>query len=323
MKVWKILSTMIVAVTTALGTVNVAAQNYPSKPIRIIAPFAPGGNLDMTARLVAKYLQEEVGQPVIVENRAGAAGAIGMRAVQAAAPDGYTLIVTAGGPMIAQPYLQKNIGYNLSDFTPISLLAVSPLVFVVAGNSKFESIQAFVDHAKLNAGKLNYGASSGTANHIGFETFNQLAGINVQMIPYKGSSQVLVDLLGDRLSISLEQVSGAFSYITKGDLKPLAVSTPVRVPSLPNVPTMQELGYINFNETTWNGLVGPAGLPNDVTNTLIKALSTVLTNPTFVADINKMGGMTTAVSGANFLKFLEEEKSKFIEVAKKAGLEPQ
>ena len=323
MKLTKIIQTSVVAVASVLGVAPALAQNYPTKPIKIIAPFAAGGNLDLTARVVGKYLQEELGQPIIVENRAGAGGAIGMRAVQTAPADGYTLVVTAGGPMIAQPYLQKSIGYGLADFTPISLLAVSPLVFVVPKDSKFDSIKSFVAQAKANPGKLNYGASSGTANHIGFETFNQLAGIDVQMIPYKGSSQVLVDLLGDRLSMSLEQVSGAQSYISKGDLKPLAVSTPVRVPSLPNVPTMQELGYPSFNETTWNGLVGPAGLPENVRARLIAALSVVLSNPAFVGEIEKMGAMTANVSGDNFKRFLQEENTKFVDVAKKAGLEPQ
>jgi len=304
-----------------LSPISAYADSYPERAIRVIVPFAPGGNLDLTTRLLAKYMEPSLGQPLVVENRGGGNGVIGMRNLQMSKPDGYTLAVSSGGPLIAQPVMQKDVSYTYKDFTPIGLISITPLVFVVPENSRFKSIEDFVNEAKEKPDTLNYGsAGSGTANNIGFEVFKQMAGIEVQHIPYRGSAPVITDLMGGQIPISLEQVTGVSGHLQNGTLRPLAVSTQERVKSMPNVPTMNEIGFKDFNESTWIALVAPGGLPEAIATKLADALEAARENPEFVKQLDQMGAIPADSDRESFSNFLKVEDDKFNDLADRIGL---
>jgi tripartite-type tricarboxylate transporter receptor subunit TctC len=297
------------------------AEGYPSRPVRLIVATSPGGNLDLTARLLAKYFQKYLGEPFIVENRTGADGMIAMREVQRAAPDGYVIGIMSSGPTIAQPIMKRDTGYSYRDFTPIGLVSETPLVFVVPAKSPFKSMAQFVEYAKQHPGKLNYGSAGvGGTNHICYEVFKQMAGIDVVHVPYRGSAPVIQDLIGGHLDMSLEQITGAHEQIRSGLLRPLAVSMPQRIPQLPDVPTVKELGYGNYDENTWLGLGAPKGLPTDVRQRLESVLSKTESDPEYQQQLAGMGAISVNMIGASYGEFLQKQNQQFEMRAARLGL---
>jgi tripartite-type tricarboxylate transporter receptor subunit TctC len=297
------------------------ADTYPSRLIKIIVPTSPGGNLDLTARLLAKYMQAPLGQTLVVENHTGGDGIIAMHDIQRAAPDGYTVGIVSGGPLLAQPVMRGDAGYTYKDFTPIGMVSITPLVFVVPAKSPFKTMNDFVTYAKKHPGELSFGSAGvGGSNHIGFEMFKQAAGINVVHIPYRGSTPVIQDLIGGHIAMSLEQITGVIGQIQSGTLRPLAVSIPERVAALPSVPTVQELGYKGYNESTWMGLGAPLGLPDPVLRKLEDALGQAQKNPDFIKQLGVMGASTTDSMGPVFGQFLHAQSDEFDAAARRLGL---
>jgi len=240
-----------------------SAQAYPHQTIRLVVPFAPGGTSEIVARAVAQELSTSMGVSVIVENRAGGAGTIAMQEVARAAPDGYTLILGHVGTLAVNPYAMERQPYDVNrDFVPIALLAKVPNIFVVNADVPAKDFKEFVALAKKNPGKLNYGsAGNGSAGHLAFEYLKHVTGIDVVHIPYRGTGPQLQDLLGGRLEAASAGTPALMPHIKSGKLRPIAVGTPERIPALPDVPTVAEMGYPGFETSQWYGIIGPAKLP--------------------------------------------------------------
>jgi tripartite-type tricarboxylate transporter receptor subunit TctC len=248
-----------------------AQDAWPTKPIKFIVPFPPGGPTDVMGRTAAKAMADKLGQPFVVENKVGAGGNIGTDAMAKAAPDGYTVGLSAISSLGIAPHLYPKLPFAVEkDFTPISLVGTSPCVIVINPSAPFTDLNGLVAYAKANPGKLSYATSGiGTSNHLAAELLQATAGIKLTNIPYKGSSQIVPDLLSGVVVMSMESsLATTLQHIKAGKLKALAVSSAKRSKALPDVPTIAESGYPGFEVETWFGLVGPAGLPPVVVDKL-------------------------------------------------------
>jgi len=247
-----------------------SAQEYPARPVRIVVPYAAGGNADILGRTLAQKLGDALKQPFVVENRGGANGGIGTDLVAKSAPDGYTLLVTASGPIVVNPTLYKSVPYDpLKDFAPISECAVYQYVLVTLATSPWKSIADIVAAARARPGGVSYGSTGvGGGNHLAGELFALATGTQLTHVPYKGSAPALSDLLGGQLSIMFDTVITSVPQIRAGKLRAFAVSSSRRASSLPEVPTMQEAGIKGFDISQWQGLLAPAGTPKAVVERL-------------------------------------------------------
>lgn len=241
----------------------VRAEDWPTRPITMIVPFPAGGSADAVARLVAIEMSDKLKQQVVVENRAGAGGNIGGAAVARAKPDGYTLLFATPGPGANNKLLYSNMSYDPEkDFTPIVEVADSPLIMVASLNTPVKSIPELVAYAKKNPGKLNVGVpGNGTLGHFAAALLQRQAGIKVTIIPYKGSTPVITDILGNQINVASDFITAYVPHVKAGKMTPLAVLAPERSPLLPNVPTAAESGFTNFDAVAWFAVLGPAGLP--------------------------------------------------------------
>jgi tripartite-type tricarboxylate transporter receptor subunit TctC len=298
------------------------AQSYPSQTIRLVVPFAPGGTSEIVARAVAHELTTSLGVNVIVDNRAGGAGTIAMLEVARAAPDGYTLILGHVGTLAVNPYAMERQPYDVNkDFVPIALLAKVPNIFVVNAGVTAKDFKEFVALAKQKPGTLNYGsAGNGSAGHLAFEYLKYVAGIDVVHVPYRGTGPQLQDLLGGRIEAASAGTPALMAHIKSGKIRPIAVGTPERIPALPNVPTVAELGYPGFETSQWYGIIGPAGLPREVIDKLSteigKALRTNAITTRFANDDAKAGGGTPA----DFAALIKAEQERWSKVVKAANI---
>lgn len=300
-----------------------AAQTYPSKPIRFVVPFAPGGSSEIIARSVAQELTTQLGQAVYVENKAGGAGTIAMTDVKNSPPDGYTIILGHVGSLAVNPYAMKNHPYDVNkDFIPVALLARVPNLFVVnADNVPAKDFKEFIALAKAKPGVLNYGsAGNGSAGHLAFEYLKMVTGTNVQHVPYKGTGPQLQDLLGGRIEASSAGAPALMAHIKSGKLRPIAVGTPQRIPALPDTPTVAEMGYPGFETSQWYGVMVPAGTPREIVmklNTEInKALRSSQVTQRYAAD-NAVAEIGTP---EQFAAFIAKEQAKWREVVRKADI---
>ena len=298
------------------------AQSYPSQTIRLVVPFAVGGTSEIVARAVAQELSQSMGVGVIVDNRAGGAGTIAMAEVARAAPDGYTLILGHVGTLAVNPYAMDKQSYDVNkDFVPIALLAKVPNIFVVNAEVPAKTFKDFVALARKEPGKLNYGsAGNGSAGHLAFEYLKYVVGIDVVHVPYRGTGPQLQDLLGGRLQAASAGTPALMPHIKSGKLRALAVGTPERIPALPDVPTVAELGYPGFETSQWYGIVGPAGLPKNVVDKLSaeinKAMTSTAIKTRFANDDAKAGGGTPA----DFAALIKAEQDRWSKVVKAANL---
>jgi tripartite-type tricarboxylate transporter receptor subunit TctC len=261
---------LFAALATTLLCAGVSAQDYPSKPVRIIVPYSAGGNADILGRTLAQKLGDALKQPFVVENRAGANGGIGTDLVAKAAPDGYTLLVTASGPIVVNPTLYAHVPYDpVRDFAPISECAVYQYVLVALASSPYKSIGDIADAARARPGAISYGSTGvGGGNHLSGELFALATGTQLTHVPYKGSAPALSDLLGGQLSFMFDTVITSVPQIRAGKLRAFAVSSSKRASSLPEVPTMQEAGIKGFDISQWQGFLAPAGTPKSVVDRL-------------------------------------------------------
>ena len=288
----------------------VMAQNFPNKPLTLVVPFAPGGNLDVVARILAPALERSLGHSVIVDNRAGAGGILGASYVARADANGYTLLVTTPNAIVVLPKMNKT-PYKLENFQAVGLAATTALVVVVKASSPFKDIASLLAFARANPGKVAAGhAGPGTTNHMALMEFEEAANVKFNTVPYKGSAPALVDLIGGQTDIVVDQLTGSASYIQAGTLRALAVMSRDRDSALPAIATLRESGLKDFEAMTSTGLLVPAGTPPAVVDTLNRALRQALADERVVARLLAVGGVAHASSPREFSQMLQSEDGR-------------
>src|SRR3954468_19961655 len=282
----------VLALLLALLAGAAASQDYPAKPVRLIVPYVAGGNADIWARTLSQKLTESLKQAFVVENKPGANGGIGTDFVAKSAPDGYTLLAVASGPIVVNPVLYANVTYDpVKDLAPVAQCALYQYVLVTRSDSPYKAIGDVVAAAKANPGGLAYGSTGiGGGNHLAAELFGLATGTRFNHIPYKGSAPALADLLGGQLAFMFDTVITSVPHIRAGKLRAFAVSSAKRAPSLPEVPTMQEAGFRGFDMSQWQGILAPAGTPTVVINKLNGEIVKAMHAPDVVERIAVQGG---------------------------------
>jgi tripartite-type tricarboxylate transporter receptor subunit TctC len=310
------------AAVFALFATGAFSQPFPAKPIRIIVPFAPGGNVDITARLVAPGLTEILGQPVIVENRPGAGGTIGADAVAKSPADGYTLLMGSNSTFSVAPSLYpKNPYHPVRDFAPVIAIASAPFVLVTNPAGAAKTTKDLVDAAKASPRKLTMAsAGTGSSNHLVGELFQDISGARFTHVPYKGSGQALTDLMGGQVDLHFDQITSAASHIQAGKLKAMLVTSPKRVAMLPEVPTAAEAGYASFEATNVTGLIAPAGTPREVIDRIAAATQKVLAQPAIRERLAQMGAEGVGGTSEQFGAYIKDDFAKWTRIVKDANV---
>jgi tripartite-type tricarboxylate transporter receptor subunit TctC len=305
-----------------LVTSSVFAQPFPNKPVKIIVTAAPGGTTDIASRALSDVLGKELGQPVIVENKAGGAGIIGIQALLAAPADGYTMAMGNIGPNAINYSLYKNLPYKMEDMEPITVVIATPNVLVVNPEVPAKTVAELVALAKANPGKYSFASSGrGQSIHMSGELFKVQAGIDIIHVPYKGAGPALADLLAGQTSMMVDNLPSSMQYIKSGKLRALAVTSKNRVAELPDVPTMIQSGYPNFDVTAWFGLFVPAGTPKPIINKLYAAIKKSLETPEIKQRWKDLGGWAVGDTPANTKLFVAAEKKKWEQVTQQAKIE--
>ena len=311
----------LAVMAVAALTTPAFAQDYPSKPITVVVSYAAGGNNDLRARQLAVPVSADLGKSVITENRPGASGNIGHATVARAAPDGYTIGIGAMGPLAVNPALFPNMGFDPKDFVPIVLIERAPLVLVTKVDKPYKSLKDVVAAAKAKPASLTVGnAGSGGAHHLADKAFEKAAGIEMIAVPYKGGGPAAAALLAGEIDMMFEQTYAALPSVNAGKTRALAVTSEKRLPSLPGVPTMAELGYPQATVSNWLGLIAPKGTPSAVVRKLNEAYNKALATPDIrdkiVGPGNEIGGGTPEA----FAEFIEIEGKRWTTLVKAAGI---
>jgi tripartite-type tricarboxylate transporter receptor subunit TctC len=317
------IAALLAGLTCALGAVTGAqAQDWPTKPVTIIVGFTAGGTTDIVARLLKDELQKGFGQPFVVENRPGAGGNIGAALVAKSAPDGYTLLMGSVGPLAVNASLYKKMPYdNLKDLAPISLVCMVPNMLVVNPRTvKATTFQEFVAEAKANPDKFFYASTgSGTSAHLSGVLLNQLAGLKMTHVPYKGSGWIPDVLAGDSVQLSFATIPSAINHVKSGRLRVLAVNSTKRSAGLPDVPTIAESGFPGFDLSSWFGMVGPAGLPRDIAAKVQREIARALAIPEMREKFIQQGADPVGNTPEEFGEFMRAETAKWAKLVKESG----
>jgi len=302
----------VVAAIAAFLSFSAAAQSYPSKPIRLIVPFAAGGGNDNIARLVGKRLTDRVGQPLVIDNRPGAGGVLGAELAAKAAPDGYTLFLGGVGSHAVNPNLIEKLPYDpIKDFAPVILLAQAPLILVVHPTVPARTFAEFVAYARNNPGKLNFASNgNGTSSQLAAVMFDSMAGAEMVHVPYKGLAPALTDLLSGQVQLMFSSVVAILPHIKSGKLRALAVTGAGRLPSLPEVPTIAESGFPGYEASSWYGILAPAGTPRDIVTKLNAELSKALAQPEVRNSLLADGAEPVGGTPENFAAYIRSEKER-------------
>ena len=300
------------------------AEAFPTKPVRIIVPAAPGGTTDIAARALADRMGAELGQTIVVDNRAGAAGIIGVQALLAAPPDGHTIMMGNIGPNAINYALYKSLPYKPEDMIPITTVISNPNVLVVNPSVPAKTVKELVALAKANPGKLSFASSGrGQSVHMSGELFKLRTGIDIVHVPYKGTGPALVDVVAGQVYMIFSSLPSTMGFIRSGRLRPLAVTSTKRTPELPNVPTMIEAGYRDFEVTGWFGLFAPARTPPAAIDRIYGAAKSVLASPEIRARFAELGGMAGGEPPEQFRQYVLAEKAKWAQVAAAAKIQPE
>ena len=322
---WMLGTCLTLAASALLPTVaNAQTAPWPSKAIRFVVPFAPGGTSEIVARSVAAELTKQLGQSVYVENKPGGAGVTAMQDVAKAAPDGHTLILTHVGTLAVNPYMLKSQPYDVNkDFVPVTLLAKVPNVFVIHPDVPAKNFKEFVAYAKANPGQLNYGsAGNASAGHLAMEYLKLVSGMYITHIPYRGTGPQLTDLLAGRTQASSAGMPALGAHIRSGKLRAIAVGTQQRIAAMPDVPTVAELGFKDFETSQWYGIHVPAGTPPEIVKRLqeesLKALKSSAVTERFATDNAVAGGGPAS----EYAAFIKNEQRIWSDIVKRAGIKP-
>jgi tripartite-type tricarboxylate transporter receptor subunit TctC len=315
---------MISAVAIGIfGTVAIA-QTWPSKPLRMVVPYAAGGPYDELARLLGPHLTEIWGQPVVVDPRGGAGGNIGADTVAKSPPDGYTMLLGNAGPITINPSLQKKMPYDAQrDLIPIVMVMAAPMVLVVHPSLPVMSVKELVQFAKSRPGQINY-ASAGVGNtqHLAMEYLQSLSGMKLNHVPYKGAAPAFIDVIAGQCSLMFANITGAMTYINAGRVRVIAVSSAKRAAVLPKVPGIAET-YPEFDITTWVGIFVPAGAPREITNKLQTDFMTILARKDVRERIASQGGDVVAAPGEQLAAHIRKETALYAKVVQSSGIKPE
>ena len=307
------------------GFTDARAQNYPTRAITLVIPFAPGGSTSVVGRGVADKMSELLGEKVVVDNRPGAGGTVGTKAVAKSEPDGYTLVLGYTGTLAIGPSLYKNVGYDpRKDFAPIGLIGNAPNSLVVNPSFPAKTVAELIAYAKANPGKVNFGsAGAGTASHITGEYFARSAGITLVHIPYKGTGPAMTDLLGGHIPMAFAPVPASHANVAAGKLRALAVTSTTRSGLLPDVPTMIEAGLPGFDASLYYGLAAPAGTPRSIIDKLNKALRDALASDEVKRQLGTDGTEITPGTPEDYADFIDKDEKKWSQLLKTSGVEQE
>jgi tripartite-type tricarboxylate transporter receptor subunit TctC len=299
---------------------TVAADNFPDKPIKLVVPFGPGGPPDVAARIIGAYLSDHLG-PVVVENHIGAGGTLAARAVAASLPDGYTLLAATAGSLAISPQLYKDAGIDpVKEFAAVAMVSSAPLVVAVNPSVPAMSVKELVAYTKANPGKLNYGAVIGTPPHMVGEMFKHITGANIVFVPYKTAAQATIDVLAGQMNMTFEGTTAIVPHIKSGQVRALAVTSPTRIPEIPDVPTMDELGYLGMPPDSWQAIVAPIGTPPAIIAKINKAVNEGLATPELQNKIRELGGFPQPKSPQEFSDFIADQYKRWGEVIRITGV---
>ena len=321
---WSV-SRLLAGLALAGAAFAAGAQDFPSRPVKIVNPFAPGSVVDVLARLMATQLQQIWKQPVIVENRSGAGGTLGAQLVAQAAPDGYTLLLTTSSTHAIAPAIRLQMPYDpVKDFTPITLPVRGSVVVVVNPNLPVKTLGDLVREAKARPGKISFGSAGiGTISHFGGELFAARTGVDLLHVPYKGGAPAAADLATGIVQVMFDSLGTQTPNIKAGKVRPIAVMLGQRTPVLPEVPTVGEAGFPQVEFSTWNGLFGPAGMPKELVAKIVAGVREALAAPDVREKLATMGSAVTMDSGEVLLKVLQADIQRFAELARQAKIERQ
>jgi tripartite-type tricarboxylate transporter receptor subunit TctC len=317
----KLALSMLATGALALAPFAVQAQAFPTKALTIVVPFSAGGTTDILARVVGQYMAKDLGQAVIIDNRAGAGGNIGAQMVARAAPDGYTLLMGTVGTHAINQSLYKKMPFDpIKDFAPITRVALVPNLLVANPSQPFKTVKELIAYAKANPGKVTFASSgSGTSIHLSGEMFQQMAGVEMQHVPYKGSAPALTDLLGGQTAIMFDNMPSVISHVRAGKLRPIAVTTPTRSPALPDVPTIAESGVPGYSATSWFGILAPAATPAPVIAKLNASILKALADPEVKKKLAEQGAEPHGEKPEQFAEFIRSETAKWGQTVKVSG----
>jgi len=297
------------------------AQNYPSRPIRVVVPFTPGTGMDIIARNVGPKLSERLGQPVVIDNRPGASGNLGAELVAKATPDGYTMMIS-GNPLVTSPHLYRNVPYNpLTDFAPISLAAYGTLMLVAHPGTRINSVADLISQAKASPGKITYGSPGiGTPHHMSMELFKDLTGTNLLHVPYKGSAGAVTDTLGGQLNVMFMPIHVGMPFVKAGRVRALAVGSAKRHPTAPDLPTLQEVGVKGADVDMWYGFLAPKGTPAPVVSKLDGELRAILALPEIKTTLGNQGMDAASSTPAQLAALMRREDNRWAAIIKKNNI---
>jgi len=309
-------------IALAIALPGAAQESYPAKPIKLVVPFPPAGGTDVLSRSIAQAISGQTKWTIVVDNKPGAGGNIGLDATAKAPPDGYTIAMGQTANLAVNPALYSSMPFDpLKDFAPIALISSQPLILVVNASSQYKTLKDLVDAAKKEPGKVNMASSSnGTIGHIGGELFQRRAGIKMTHVPYKGAGAAVTDLMGGSVDCFFGNTQAVGGLVTSGRLRPLAVTSPQRLANFPDVPTVAELGYPGFEAATWSGLVAPAGTPPAIVQRLNAEANKALGTSEMKAKLHEDGSTPLGGTPQQFAEFIRKEHAKWGAAVRDAGI---
>ena len=299
-----------------------SAQSYPTRPVRLVAPFPPGGSIDITARLIGQWLSERLGQQIVVENRSGAAGNTGSESALSSPADGYTLLLCSVANAISAALYDK-LNYNIRDIAPVAAISRAPNVMVVHPSVPAQTVPEFIAYAKANTGKINMASSGvGTSIHLSGELFKLMAGVDMQHVPYRGSGPMLTDLLAGQVQISFDNLQSSMPQIKAGKLRALAVTTATRSEALPDLPTISDF-VPGYEASTWNGVCAPKNTPAEIVDRLNQEINAGLADPKIKARLADAGAWVLPGSPTDCGKLMADEIGKWSKVIRAANIKAE
>lgn len=317
------MSALLAAFACLAMPMSAAAQVYPSRPVRLVVPVAPGGTTDVLARVMAQHLQTRLGQPVVVENRAGGGYIVGMQAVAKAAPDGYTLILTSRGAMAVNPFLHETLAYDpAKDFTPIALVASFPLILVVNPSLPVRSVPELLAYLRKHPGEVNYGsAGNSSSSHLAMELLQHQAGVKLVHVPFKGGGLAMNNLLAGNISLAFDSLTSAMPHVQAGKLRAIAIANPQRSILAPQLPTVAEGGVRDFDMSGWYGLAAPAGTPQPVINRLTQDVVAMMADPAVREALTSKGIEPIGKDAEAFASLVRSDTRLWRRVVKEARIQ--